>query len=97
MYNKKKLNEFFELLIENNFLDNSRINRYESYEEFVEFLFSLLTSRERNIISKRYGLLDGIEKNPEELAEEYKVSSARIRQIEQKALRKMRFPIKKQA
>ena len=97
MYNRKKLKEFIEVLIENNALDNARINRYESDEELVDFLFSLLTNRERNILAKIYGLTDGIEKSHEEIAEEYKVTSVRIRQIEQKAFRKMRFPIKKQA
>lgn len=51
-----------------------------------------LTPRESNIISLRYGLTDGIEHTLAEVGEVLHVTRERIRQIEVKALRKLRHP-----
>ena len=51
-----------------------------------------LTAREEEIISRRFGL-DGMgTETLEEIAKDYGVTRERIRQIEQKALRKLRHP-----
>lgn len=51
-----------------------------------------LTERERRILDMRYGLSDGACQTLEEVGREFKVTRERIRQIEAKALRKLRHP-----
>jgi RNA polymerase primary sigma factor len=49
-----------------------------------------LTEREKEVIALRFGVYDGIEHTLAEIGEIYDVSRERIRQIEAKALKKMR-------
>lgn len=51
-----------------------------------------LTERERTVLIERFGLLDGKPKTLEEVGVHFKVTRERVRQIEAKALRKMRHP-----
>ena len=51
-----------------------------------------LTERERRVLSLRFGLADGYSRTLEEVGRQFKVTRERIRQIEAKALRKMRHP-----
>ena len=51
-----------------------------------------LTPREASIIRMRFGLEDGSERTLEEVGQNFQVTRERIRQIEAKALRKMRHP-----
>ena len=51
-----------------------------------------LTERERKILEMRFGLLDGYDRTLEEIGRMYNVTRERIRQIEAKALRKLRHP-----
>ena len=51
-----------------------------------------LTERERKILEMRFGLVDGYQYTLEEIGKQYKVTRERIRQIEAKALRKLRHP-----
>ncbi len=51
-----------------------------------------LTPREQEVIRQRYGLLDGKQKTLEEVGKEFHVTRERIRQIEAKALRKLKNP-----
>ena len=51
-----------------------------------------LTPREQEVIRQRYGLYDGRAKTLEEVGREFKVTRERIRQIEAKALRKLKHP-----
>jgi len=51
-----------------------------------------LNERERKIVEMRFGLVDGYGRTLEELGKLYKVTRERIRQIEAKALRKLRHP-----
>lgn len=51
-----------------------------------------LTERERKVIELRFGLADGKERTLEEVGTEFNVTRERIRQIEAKALRKLRHP-----
>jgi RNA polymerase primary sigma factor len=54
-----------------------------------------LTDRERKILELRYGLTDGFPRTLEEVGRQYNVTRERIRQIEAKALRKLRHPTRK--
>jgi RNA polymerase primary sigma factor len=51
-----------------------------------------LTERERRVLERRFGLKDGQSRTLEEVGEEFGVTRERIRQIEAKALRKLRHP-----
>ena len=55
-------------------------------------VLSTLTERERKVLELRFGLEDGEVHTLEEVGEEFHVTSERIRQIESKALRKLRHP-----
>jgi RNA polymerase primary sigma factor len=60
-------------------------------EKIIDVLDSL-TERERRVLSLRFGLIDGYSRTLEEVGKQFKVTRERIRQIEAKALRKMRHP-----
>lgn len=62
-------------------------------EHIKEVLFTL-TEREQNVLRMRFGLDDGEERTLEEIGKEYNVTRERIRQIEEKALKKLRHPSK---
>ncbi len=51
-----------------------------------------LTERERQVLEQRFGLVDGYSRTLEEVGRQFQVTRERIRQIEAKALRKMRHP-----
>ncbi|HTI99138.1 MAG TPA: RNA polymerase sigma factor RpoD [Dongiaceae bacterium] len=55
-------------------------------------VLSSLTERERQVLELRFGLVDGYARTLEEVGKQYRVTRERIRQIEAKALRKMRHP-----
>ena len=60
-------------------------------ERLREVLYSL-NEREREVLDMRYGLKDGVARTLEEVGREFNVTRERIRQIEAKALRKLRHP-----
>ena len=60
-------------------------------EQLVEVL-GTLTEREQNVLCLRFGLEDGRARTLEEVGKEFDVTRERIRQIEAKALRKLRHP-----
>jgi RNA polymerase primary sigma factor len=51
-----------------------------------------LTDRERPVLDLRFGLTDGYARTLEEVGKQFNVTRERIRQIESKALRKLRHP-----
>ena len=64
----------------------------ESRHIALQAVLSTLTPREARILSLRYGLTDGIEHTLADVGNAMNVTRERIRQIEVKALRKMRHP-----
>ena len=61
-------------------------------KEQLEEVLEMLTERERKVLRLRFGLDDGRARTLEEVGKEFKVTRERIRQIEAKALRKLRHP-----
>lgn len=58
----------------------------------LDEVLGTLTDRERRVLDLRYGLTDGQERTLEEVGQEFEVTRERVRQIEAKALRKLRHP-----
>jgi RNA polymerase primary sigma factor len=65
---------------------------HQLLKEQVEDVLDSLTERERKVLQLRFGLDDGRARTLEEVGREFKVTRERIRQIEAKALRKLRHP-----
>ena len=65
---------------------------YSLLREKITDVLDSLTERERRVLSLRFGLIDGYSRTLEEVGKQFKVTRERIRQIEAKALRKMRHP-----
>jgi len=63
-------------------------------KEQVAEVLSSLTPRERKVLELRFGLEDGRSRTLEEVGRDFSVTRERIRQIEAKALRKLRHPIR---
>jgi RNA polymerase primary sigma factor len=70
----------------------SEVTSYSLLREKLSDVLTTLTERERKILEMRFGLLDGYERTLEEIGKMYNVTRERIRQIEAKALRKLRHP-----
>jgi RNA polymerase primary sigma factor len=70
----------------------SDVTSYSLLKEKLGDVLTSLTERERRILEMRFGLVDGYERTLEEIGKMYSVTRERIRQIEAKALRKLRHP-----
>ena len=64
----------------------------EMLREQVKNALAVLSDREREVLEMRFGLLDGKDHTLEEVGQYFNVTRERIRQIEAKALRKLRHP-----
>ncbi|EKD28466.1 MAG: hypothetical protein ACD_79C00291G0001 [uncultured bacterium] len=63
-------------------------------KEKMDDVLSTLTPREKKVLMLRFGVGDGTPRTLEEVGKEFAVTRERVRQIEAKALRKMRHPIR---
>ncbi|MGC8886063.1 MAG: RNA polymerase sigma factor RpoD [Verrucomicrobiia bacterium] len=70
----------------------SEMTSYSLLKDKLNDVLSSLTERERKVLELRFGLVDGYSRTLEEVGKQFKVTRERIRQIEAKALRKMRHP-----
>ena len=61
-------------------------------KEKISDVLLTLTEREQEVLTLRFGLVDGYPRTLEEVGRKFNVTRERIRQIEAKALRKMRHP-----
>ena len=61
----------------------------------INEVLDTLTDREREVLEQRFGLKDGYSRTLEEVGTQFELTRERIRQIEAKALRKMRHPSRK--
>ena len=69
----------------------------EKFKEEIDKFLKELTPREEKVIRLRYGLIDGRSRTLEEVGKEFDVTRERIRQIEAKALRRLRHPARQRA
>ena len=65
---------------------------YSMLRERLHEILTTLTDRERQVLDYRFGLSDGFSRTLEEVGKQFNVTRERIRQIEAKALRKLRHP-----
>ena len=65
---------------------------YSMLRERLKEILATLTDRERQVLDYRFGLTDGFSRTLEEVGKQFNVTRERIRQIEAKALRKLRHP-----
>ena len=82
--------------------DESAINpddaaNYTMLREQLNEVLSCLGSREKRVLQLRFGLIDGTPRTLEEVGKEFDVTRERIRQIEAKALRKLKSPNKSES
>jgi len=66
----------------------------ELLKDEIKKVLDTLTERERKVLQLRFGLVDGRTRTLEEVGKEFNVTRERIRQIEAKALRKLKHPTK---
>jgi RNA polymerase primary sigma factor len=70
----------------------SEMTAYSMLKERLQDVLDTLTDRERQVLDYRFGLTDGYSRTLEEVGKKFTVTRERIRQIEAKALRKLRHP-----
>lgn len=70
----------------------SEMTAYSMLKERLQEVLQTLTDREKQVLDKRFGLTDGFSHTLEEVGRQFNVTRERIRQIEAKALRKLRHP-----
>jgi RNA polymerase primary sigma factor len=70
----------------------SEMTGFSFLKDKLSDVLASLTERERKVLELRFGLGDGYSRTLEEVGRQFKVTRERIRQIEAKALRKMRHP-----
>jgi RNA polymerase primary sigma factor len=70
----------------------SDMTSYSILKDKLHDVLTSLTERERKVLELRFGMGDGYSRTLEEVGKQFKVTRERIRQIEAKALRKMRHP-----
>ena len=84
--------ELGEMIPEENILLVEDIVMNKELRRALEDLMSTLTQREEKILRLRFGMDDGHAKTLEDVGKQFNVTRERIRQIEAKALRKLRYP-----
>ena len=67
-----------------------RVAALELLKDYVKEVIATLTPREQKILEMRFGLADGVSHTLEEVGQEFEVTRERIRQIEAKALEKIK-------
>ena len=70
----------------------SEVTSFSMLKEKLAVVLESLSERERKVLELRFGVMDGYSRTLEEVGKQFKVTRERIRQIEAKALRKMRHP-----
>lgn len=88
---EEESSELGEFVMDQNALDADTIIENYELRKILDELMDGLTPRERGVLTERFGLDDGIPKTLEEVGKIYGVTRERIRQMEAKALRKIKY------
>ncbi|MCS7091530.1 MAG: RNA polymerase sigma factor RpoD [Limisphaera sp.] len=83
---------FGDFIEDRNAEDPADLTGFNLLRERLQKVLESLGERERRVLELRFGLLDGYARTLEEVGKQFNVTRERIRQIEAKALRKMRHP-----
>ncbi|BAC90949.1 group 2 sigma 70-type sigma factor [Gloeobacter violaceus PCC 7421] len=89
---KEEDTELLQLIEDSDTISPSEVLDHNLLVEQIESLLHLLTPRERDIIELRFGLADGNSYTLADIGEMYNLSRERVRQIQAKAMRKLRHP-----
>ena len=84
-----------ELIEDKEFESPQNITTFKILQKHIEGIIDTLPKREQNVIKMRFGLIDGYSHTLEEVGYVFKVTRERIRQIEAKAIRRLRNESKK--
>ena len=84
------MNRINELIIKDKFTNLEQVA--EILKEEIKSVLETLQEREQEVLELRFGLVDGTSHTLEEVGKKFNVTRERIRQIEAKALRKLRHP-----
>jgi RNA polymerase primary sigma factor len=87
--------DFGDLLEDKGAANPSDVTSFHLLRGRLSEVLNGLSERERHILELRYGLMDGYPRTLEEVGRQYDVTRERIRQIEAKALRKLRHPTRR--
>jgi RNA polymerase primary sigma factor len=79
---------------DNNSESPLEVTSFSLLKDKLSDVLGSLTERERQVLEMRFGLADGSARTLEEVGKQFNVTRERIRQIEAKALRKMRHPVR---
>ncbi|GIX00083.1 MAG: RNA polymerase sigma factor SigA [Pirellulaceae bacterium] len=85
-------NCFGEFIEDDSYGDTLELTENSALKDRIETMLKSLTYRERQIIRLRYGLVDGCQYTLEEVGRIFKVTRERVRQIEAKAVQKLKHP-----
>lgn len=86
------VSELGEFLIDNESPSVEEQVEYKLLKETIAEVLTTLSTREQGIIEQRFGLKDGVVRTLEQIGVKYNVTRERIRQIEAKALRRLKHP-----
>ena len=87
-------NSLGEFIEDKNFENPSNLAIFSDLQDKLNEVIKTLTKKEQDVLRMRYGLDDGCSLTLEQVGSEFNVTRERIRQIEAKALRKMRHPVR---
>jgi RNA polymerase primary sigma factor len=90
--NEDSATELSELIEDESVERPADVASKELQRDQIQEVLSFLTDREREVLEMRFGLVDGKDHTLEEVGKRFGVTRERIRQIEAKALRKLRHP-----
>ncbi|QIE99972.1 RNA polymerase sigma factor RpoD [Roseimicrobium sp. ORNL1] len=84
--------EFGDFIEDSNTVSPMEMTAMNLIRDKLKDVLDSLTERERAVLEQRFGLVDGASRTLEEVGRQFHVTRERIRQIEAKALRKLRHP-----
>ncbi len=95
--NNEEATEFGDFIPDESVVEPVDAASKELLREQIRSVLSFLSDREREVLEMRFGLNDGKDHTLEEVGKSFGVTRERIRQIEAKALRKLRHPSRSKA